>query len=136
MKARYVILFAATLATSMVSQTEGGMDGGTLLNICTSEDALQKGYCIGYMVGYREGKSLNPSKAIMPRGLGSLNAEEDSGLSDTQIEESCVFPRLPHHQIRDVVINYIIQHPDTRNDSASSIITESLRVAFPCETGM
>ena len=131
MKARYVTLiavFGAALSTGAASQPGGGMDGGTLLSICTNGDALQKGYCIGYVVGFREGRIVDWSVAHQQE----FPALDAAGLRPT---DHCVPPRLPHHQMRDVVIDYMMDHPETQEESAGLIIAESLRVAFPCASG-
>lgn len=137
MKARYKILIAAvgaTLATGVASQPGGGMNGGTLLSICTNGDALQKGYCIGYVVGFREGRTLDWYVAHQPEPHAEDAMTYDADEISTRPADPCVPPRLPHHQMRDVVIDYILDHPETRYESAGSIIAESLRVAFPCES--
>ena len=139
MKARYVIPIAAlgaTLVTSVASQTGGGMDGDTLLSICTNGDTLQKGYCIGYVAGFREGRTLDWHLANQHGLSTGAETQDSTSIMGLRHTTPCVPPRLPHHQMRDVVIDYMLDHPETRQQSAGSIITESLRVAFPCEPGL
>ena len=137
MQARYLsaAIVGATLGTGAALQAGSGMDGDTLLGICTSGDALQKGYCIGYLAGYRDAGGWDRHAPQEPSDMG--NGAETRGAEARTPGSSgyCVPPRLPHHQMREIVIAYIEEHPEDRHGSAGSIIARSLRMAFPCGSG-
>ena len=136
MTARILKSAAVVLVASIASQAAAEMDGRTLVDICTDGDALQLGYCMGYMAGYREGKDTTWHTVRTSKGLASEPIENAEEFSDPLRSGSCVFPRLPNHQMREIVVNYITDHPETWEESAGSAISKSLWGAFPCETNM
>ena len=136
MTARIVNSAAAVLLASIASQAASEMDGRTLVDICTDGDALQLGYCMGYMAGYRDGKDTGWYTVRNPQGSLSEPVENGEGFSDPRRSGSCVFPRLPNHQMREIVVNYIMDHSEAWEESAGSAISKSLWGAFPCETKM
>ena len=133
MKARRITLVAAALASSVSSQTIGEMNGGKLLSACTNGDALQKGYCIGYMVGFRDGRSHSWTAARPAKNDARGKVVKGGYSSDAANTSKCPLPRLPHHQMREIFLNYIEDNPEIRYESAGSVITKSLWAAFPCE---
>lgn len=136
MTARILNSAAAVLLSSIVSQAAAEMDGRTLADICTDGDALQLGYCMGYMAGYREGRDTTWQTVRAAKGLGSEPIENTEGFTDPLRSGRCVFPRLPNHQMREIVVNYISDHPEIWEESAGSAISKSLWSAFPCEENM
>ena len=136
MTARILNSTTAVLVASIASQAAGEMNGRTLVDICTDGDALQRGYCMGYMAGYRDGKETTWHTVRTSKGLASQPIENAEEFFDRLCSGSCVFPRLPNHQMREIVVNYITDHPETWEESAGSAISKSLWGAFPCETNM
>ncbi len=136
MTARILNSAVAVLVASIASQAVAEMDGRTLVDICTDGDALQLGYCMGYMAGYRDGKDTTWHTVRASKELASEPIENAEEFSDPLRSDSCVFPRLPNHQMREIVVNYISDHPETWEESAGSAISKSLWSAFPCEENM
>ena len=134
MKARYITSIGVALATSVASQAISELDGRTLLSICTNGDALQKGYCFGYMVGYRDGKVAFPGQTS--NALVDEVAKNEGGFSTSQTYDSCPFPRLPHHQMREIVVGYLNKHPEAWDKDAGFAVSNSLWNAFPCKSNM
>ena len=136
MTARILNSAVAVLAASIASQAAAEMDGRTLVDICIDGDALQLGYCVGYMAGYREAKD-SPWQAMRnPQGSLGEPVENGEGFPDLSRAGICVFPKLPNHQMREIVVNYIMDHPEVWEESAGSAISKSLWSAFPCEENM
>ena len=136
MTARILNSTAAVFVASIASQAAAEMDGRTLVDICTDGDELQLGYCMGYMAGYRDGKDTTWHTVRTSEGLVSAPAKNGEGSSDPLGSGGCDFPRLPNHQMREIVVNYIMDHPEAWEESAGSVISKSLWGAFPCETKM
>lgn len=87
--------------------------GNELLRDCEPTNALSL-HCLGYINGFRLGFGF-----VMNRW---------------QIEpkEMCIPDGVTNGQIRDVVLQYIRENPQTSHESSQFLILWSLSKAFPC----
>lgn len=106
------------------------ISGNELLETCTSENQVFAGFCLGYIIGYSEGApwgvnvtlyNLDPNKSVSERN-------EQIGL----FTGSCVPESASNEQLRDVVLKHIIDHPETRHESARVLVWQAYIGAFPC----
>jgi hypothetical protein len=82
------------------------LTGNMLFDYCQSNDRSSQGLCVGYIVG----------------------------VSDMLSEEHLVCPaqNAPIGQIRDIVIKYLVNNPESRQYAASYLAMSALRTVFPC----
>jgi len=115
MKAAAIAAFLFTLPfpISPRAQTEPGIDvGNGLLRYCdgmTPKDSNSwgDGLCYGYI-------------------LGSAHTYFDSKIL-------CNSGKATHQQIRDIVVKYLIDHPESRHHNSASLILNSLSDIFSCK---
>ena len=107
------------------------ISGNELLETCTSDNQVLAGFCLGYIIGYSEGApwganvtldNLDPDKSVKERN-------EQIGL----FTGSCVPGEASNEQLRDVVLKHIIEHPETRHESARVLVWQAYIGAFPCD---
>ena len=84
------------------------MTGSQLLDYCTSEEAVERTYCMGYIMGYAEGAG----------GWGRA---------------WCVPDGVTNGQVMEVVIRQLKTNPRDRHAGASLTVHRALRDAWPCE---
>ncbi|SRR5665213_502974 len=104
----------AAIAVAPASAEHGpGETGNTLLSRCGPSVEIAPttpsiGYCGGYIIGVYE------------TTLWSTN------------NEICVGDNVTNGQIIDVVLKYVIVHPEIRDHDASLLTAMALRETFPC----
>ena len=81
--------------------------GNDVYRYCTIPESLDA--CLGYVEGVTDSLSASPAQAPI-----------------------CVPDGVEGGQIKDVVVNYLRAHPETRQTSGASIIHAALYQAFPC----
>jgi hypothetical protein len=89
-----------------------GMDGNKLLNYCGTK-AIQDApanYSVGLCQGYVEA------------GMDYLK----------EMDLSCPGPHVSNGQVGDVVIQYLVAHPESRDQSGKVLVFSALAEAFPC----
>ena len=82
-------------------------DGNRVYELCSSQELLKKQYCLAYIAGLTD--AFNWDRFI------------------------CSPEHTTEGQVRDVVSNFLHDHPETRHYSAPSLAREALRQAFPCK---
>jgi len=127
---------AKILATLLISLSASAphaqqISGNELLETCVSDNQVLAGFCLGYIIGYSEGApwganvtlyNLDPGKSVKERN-------EQIGL----FTGSCVPESASNEQLRDVVLKHIIDHPETRHESARVLVWQAYIGAFPCD---
>jgi hypothetical protein len=103
------VLPAALLAIALTSPVHADFsDGNELLERCSSEQSFGSGYCAGYAAAIADAARV---------------------ISGDQV---CIPATATLAQVRDVVIQYLREHPEERHYAAGSLVLRSLLVAFPC----
>jgi hypothetical protein len=112
-----ILIVLGVPATSMAeAMIKASLNGNTLYATCTGNDSDRQ-FCLGYVLGisdamesYQSGTGVNfgGSKACVPVGV--------------------VF-----EQQRDVVTNWLREHPEARHYGAPGLVKKALSEGFPCK---
>lgn len=114
---RYLCLIAAALAvpnvrTSAGLVTESFVTGNYLREQCTGDD-IGQAYCLGYVVAIAD----------------ALSAPGNTGLDGWR---ACLRPKQTAGHLKEVVTQFLQNHPEKRDFAAVSLIAEAYAVQFPC----
>lgn len=117
----HALLYAAAIAVALSGSpalAQESVDplgsGNGLLDSCTNADSmLRKGVCIGYISGASDALQMLDSDKEAKRYI-------------------CTPAGVTRGQIRDVVIKYLTDHPQSRQNPAEALIFVALAEAFPC----
>lgn len=105
--AALILALAALAATPAKAETNIATDTGNgLLNVCNDNDLLL--LCGGYIVGMRDGFQM------LAPGL------------------YCEPPGVSNGQVKDIVVNYLQAHPESRHKSSYILAFAALYSAWPC----
>lgn len=85
-------------------------DGNNLLIACTAAPGVQQGYCYGYINAIADATSNNTIDGF----------------------KACIPQQVQVEQLRDVVIQYLRNHPAERHYSVLGLVAKALAGAFPC----
>jgi len=111
---KIVILITSLMfsANIQAGSNVGFMQANKLYSLCTSEDAIAKGVCEGYIMAVND--------AMLAGHLGHIfNVCFPSGVTPTQA--------------RLVVAKHMEQIPDKLHYIADGVVAESLVATFPCK---
>ncbi|QIE54961.1 hypothetical protein G5B40_05545 [Pikeienuella piscinae] len=106
------------------------IDGNELYETCTDENPVLAAFCVGYIIGYVEG---SPWGAFVV--LNRLAPKDDNAVANALAREflgSCPPENASNSQLTDVVKKYLEEHPETRHESARTLIWQAFSEAFPC----
>jgi hypothetical protein len=85
----------------------------TICGLTVRQGDAHFGLCAGFVVGI---------------------ADAMSNVTGVLGRRACIpLPAVPRGQVIDVVKRYLEQHPETRHDSAVSLVAQALSEAFPCK---
>lgn len=107
------------------------ISGNELLETCTSEDQVLAGFCLGYIIGYSEGAPWGANVTLYNLDPGGSVSERNKQIG--LFTGSCVPAEASNEQLRDVVLKHIIEHPETRHESARVLVWQAYIKAFPCD---
>jgi hypothetical protein len=88
--------------------------GHLLLKICRGGNAGQIGYCLGYISGISDG--ITTLQMLKPPNWTPI----------------CKPDWLTDRQLRDVVVKYLVDHPEERHEPISLLTVLAMRSAWPC----
>lgn len=110
------VAIAFVQPTSAQERPAGGYQatGNLLLKICRGGNAGQEGYCLGYVTGISDGITT----------LQMLNPPHWTPI--------CKPDRVTDRQLRDVVVQYLDDHPEERHEPISLLTVVAMRAAWPC----
>jgi hypothetical protein len=94
------------------------LDGHNLLRICSpsgDERVFQPGLCSGYLMGV----------------VDAADGYQQAGLSKKPA--FCMPVDVPEAKIKDVVVNYLADHPKRCDSDAAMLAIEALEKAYPCK---
>ena len=86
--------------------------GNDLWSHCSGKGDAHFGLCAGFVVGIAD--AMSNVTGILGR-------------------RACIPLPVSRGQVLDVVKRYLEQHPETRHDSAVSLVAQALSEAFPCK---
>lgn len=120
-----IVLSAACLILCDFSASAWADTGNDLLQWCGAgpfqfqKATFETGRCMGYIEGAAQ------VMQIMDDYLRQTRHGQDS-------DKLCIPDQTPIPQIIDVVIKFLIENPEKRNERDLVIISEALRKGFPC----
>ena len=128
---KQTLLAAAFLAASSCGATAQNLDGNTLLEACEAPetDGLYF-FCTGYILGIVEGIKWGASVTVVASGT-KVETAELNGLTDFMLGY-CSPPEAELRQHLDIVVNFLVTHPERRHESARGLALDAFREAFPC----
>ena len=107
--------------------------GNDLLTACVEKSDLAKsGFCIGYLIGVVEGLRYGAAVPMFAAQMEG-STKEIGELADSFLG-FCPPPEVQYSQHFDIVVNYLTVHPETRHESARTLVISALAEAFPCPT--
>ena len=92
--------------------------GNSLLEVCSDDHHFNQAYCKGYAVGVADAISVVTAQIA---NIGSI--------APTCLPKEHLAPE----QVRDVVVQYLTAHPETRHHAAAGEAWHALTAAFPCK---
>ena len=91
---------------------ESFFTGNTLLSLCNDNGSdVNWGRCSGYVEGISDSFS----------GGGNISGWK-----------ACLSGNITSDQIRDIVVRFLVNHPEKRHYAASGLVAAALEEAFPC----
>ena len=120
-KAFFVMAVALFWSASVFSESipMGSFEtGNNLFGVCSDGHHFNEAYCKGYVVGVVD-------------ALMAVNAMTANGFA---IPSACipVGDHVKPDQVRDVVMQYLTAHPETRHEAAAGHALLAIQAAFPC----
>jgi Rap1a immunity proteins len=114
MRLRMLVLAAGLLWPASGSSQQGRFfaTGNDLFRFCSAGVATSQSICNGYVAGVVD-------------TLGVFDA-----IGVTKI--TCVEPNVSNEQVKQVVVQYLTAHPETRHLGAAGEVVQALQKAFPC----
>jgi hypothetical protein len=104
------VILAALALASMPPKALIFLTGSELYDHCQRASSL---VCVSYVMGIADTIASQANLGAIPR-------------------QFCMDENVTGRQVTDVVVRYLTDHPDSRHNSAASIVVPALREAFPC----
>lgn len=128
---KYAVMVAALFSLLPHPSTAQNLDGNSLLEACeASEQDVRLAFCTGYILGLVEGIKWGSVVSVMDSGA-ELETADLNGLSDVLLGY-CNPAEVELRQHRDIVVNYLLAHPERRHETARGLALDAFREAFPC----
>lgn len=105
------LAFALTIALMLSPRAVLALDGNQMLQTCENTSGYNQGFCLGYLMGVVN-SLVNGAVPLMCK-----NSKND-------------FVTLG--QMKDIVLKFLSDHPESRHCGAIDITYVSLRNLFPC----
>lgn len=103
---RYLLTFVIGLMLLTGSRAQAAFQtGNQLLRLCSSNDASERGVCLGY------------GEAVIDTWDGSF---------------ACAPAGIEAQQVADVLVRYLNAHPESREKDAGSLAFIAVQAAWPC----
>ena len=108
-------VLAAALAISSSPASANYLTGKDLYADCSKpQGSFSQGFCSGYISGV-------------------VDAIEYYQVSKGAEKSVCIPKEVSIGQVKEIVVRYLTQHLDQRNNTASSLVWDAVRNAFPCK---
>lgn len=105
-------------------------DGNALYGICRSEDTTRQGFCLGYLIGVTEGLRFGAFQVL--KQIDESNTTEGINSSSDLLLRFCIPENASNAQLRDVVLAYLGDNPESRHETARFLVWLAYVKAFPC----
>ncbi|MCA1338092.1 Rap1a/Tai family immunity protein [Pseudooceanicola marinus] len=106
------------------------VSGNSLYSACRSESGVELGFCVGFVLGAIEGESFGAFIVIQRLMPGQTTDESNSAIN--AFLAHCIPSDATNEQLRDIVVRYLSDHPESRHFPARGLIWNALMEAFPC----
>ena len=103
------VAFGLTIALALWPRAALALTGNELLKRCEDNDAVQRAFCVGYVIGVADMVEEGPSGLI------------------------CVATGVSNGQLSDIVVKFLRDHPERRHYSANSLVGVALMETYPCQ---
>ena len=112
-----VLILSAALQGNAQKQdkifvTISDITGNDLFRHCNSHEPFELNFCVGYVEGVRDGM------AFTSVGFNSKSLIDEPS-------------RVTSDQLKDIVLKYLKDHPETRHKAAGMLTIWALQEAFP-----
>lgn len=107
------------------------INGNSLYEACRSENSVMAGFCIGYLIGVIEGRSIGAFQ-VLARLESSENTEDANSLINHFLGH-CIPDTASNEQLRDVAVEYLSKNPSIRHETARMLVWQAYVEAFPCQ---
>ena len=124
------LIISIALGSSAFAQS---LSGNELYEACTTDNDAMAGFCSGFIIGQTEGKVFGG--LLFAKGLGIDKGNNEFNKLADIVFHHCIPNEASNLQLQDVVVKYLIEHPNTRHESARFLIWEAYVEAFPCSLG-
>ena len=119
----FVMAVALLWPVSVFSETKqipvGAFENGNnLFGVCSDDHHFNQAYCKGYTVGVADALMIVNSQVANVGSMPSVCLPKD---------------HVAPEQVRDVVVQYLAAHPETRHEAAAGNALKALLAAFPCK---
>jgi hypothetical protein len=132
---RFVAVLAVMLALGAVAEaqlphtvppgthdTNGFVKGTRLLDRCQLETVVSRTFCLGYIVGVADAIGLTQA----------MQHENTTGTPVWQQTAVCFPQNVQGTQVRDIVVKFLIEYPERRDDPAAELVLVALVKAWGC----
>jgi Rap1a immunity proteins len=106
------IAVAALLFSLSVQADEAFYSGNQILSMCESQSAFDYGRCLGYVLAVSDIMGMT--------------------MENTGWVKNCQPPGVTSDQLKDVVVQYLRNHPADHHYAAPGPVLMALSQAFPC----
>lgn len=116
------LMVAATVLAVSIPSMAAAVTGNEFLDRCSSDNEFIRGWCAGHVSGVQEGLFMGATTS----GAKTID-EADKIVGYCSPENSNL------EQARDISVNYIRSHPESRHLMSGMLILIALREAWPCK---
>lgn len=107
------------------------VSGNDLHEFCEDEaNVASQGFCMGYLVGFVEGRHWG-SFLVVNQIAEPENADQAQSISNAFVGY-CVPEAASYSQLLDIVKKHLREYPESRHQTARTLIWQSFLKAFPC----
>lgn len=108
------------------------LSGNDFYDACVSEGDTLQAFCAGYLIGFQEGRKYGTFLLMLQAADEGESTAEIDAASD-QLVGNCIPKGVEFSQLKEIAVNYMRDHPESRHESARSQIFASFVEAYPCK---
>lgn len=117
---------------ALEARGQGNMTGNMLYDVCKpGTGEAPQAICASYVVGAWEGIRLGVASAAWAAGATANAAETNAFVS--QVLNVCTPNGITYTQTVDIFFKALDSKPETRHESARTLLLGSMQEAFPCQ---
>lgn len=111
-----LILMPASVDSGSAPNDADPEHGNGLLEACTAQDGPYFTLCLGYIEGFTDGANLSPNSSC-PAARGT---------------QWCPPEKATLRQTVNIIVKYLRDHPETRQERSITLMASAMREAWPC----